>query len=52
MVIGRIEISSDGTQRLFHPDGRFCGSYDPRTNKTEDKYGALGRTGNLLITLL
>ena len=50
-IIGQIEIN--GHKRILRDKvGNKLGEYDPRDNKTRDKYSNVVGTGDLLLTLL
>ena len=51
-LIGRIKTLSNGKLEIRNPTGRFCGSYDPKSNETRDHTGRLFGKGNLLDALL
>jgi hypothetical protein len=47
------EIQTIGSKQILRDKyGNRLGEYDPRTNRTTDKYGRLVGSGNLLVGLL
>lgn len=51
-LIGRTKTLASGRLEIRDRAGRLCGTYDPKTDATRDKTGALVGKGNLLTTLL
>jgi hypothetical protein len=51
-LIGTIETKSDGRLEVHDYTGRRLGSYDPKKDRTYDRYDSLVGEGNLLTTLL
>lgn len=51
-ILGTIETTSNGNQKLKDYVGKTLGTYDKKTNTTRNYLGQLVGTGNLLTTLL
>lgn len=51
-VIGRIQVESDGSQKIYDAHQRCKGKYDPTTDNTYDDHLRFVGKGNLLTTLL
>lgn len=51
-ILGTIETTSNGNQKLRDYVGKTLGTYDKKTNTTRNYLGQLIGTGNLLTTLL
>lgn len=50
-IIQRQETYSDGTIRAYSPSGAWIGTYNPKTNITQDGAGRVVGRGNLLASL-
>jgi hypothetical protein len=51
-ILGYIETTSDGRQKIYSKTNVPLGVYDPKTNKTFNNNNQLIGTGNLLTSLL
>lgn len=51
-LLGKITIRSDGKYEGRDSHGSLKGTYDPKSNQTRDKNGALVGNGNMLSNLV
>jgi hypothetical protein len=51
-VIAKIETRSNGIQAIYDRNESLMGTFEPKFNKTYDRYGHLIGEGNLLTSLI